>query len=201
MLTLTEDHIYLLDGQPFNGPSTTEVIKQSGMMGWLPEDQYFLDRGSFVHEAIAMYLKGVLDESTLADGVKPFVESAILWIQASGYKAEHIELSLHDPILGYCGTPDSIPLIDWKNSGKCAWQGIQLSAYWNLCNVNDIKGGHQPMIIHLDGKGKMAKCHPYTMPELIAGFRVFSSALHVYQWRKHNGLLKEKLCQPQQSTE
>lgn len=175
---------------PAGTPSVTEIIKASGLMGWTPDDQYFLDRGSFVHEAIAMYLKDRLDESSLAEGIKPFVESAILWIQASGYKAEHVELPLYDPILKFCGKPDTVPLLDWKNSGKCAWQLVQISAYQYLLKVNDIKASHVPMSVHLSSTGKIAKVQPYTVRELMEGWKVFSSALCVYQWRKHNGLIK-----------
>jgi hypothetical protein len=177
---------------PEGTPSVTEVIKASGLMGYMPEDQYFLDRGKFVHEAIAMYLNGTLDEQSLAEGIKPYVESAILYIETTNYKATHVELPLMDSVYGFCGTIDAIPLIDWKNSGKIPWQSTQLSAYWRLCKVNDIHGGHKPMSVHLDKNGKIPKVQPYTMQDLLEGEKLFLSALYVYKWRKQHNLIKEK---------
>ena len=105
---------------PVGTVSVTEVIKASGLMGYMPEDQYYLDRGSYTHEAIALYLKDNLNEGLLSEGLKPFVDSAITWIQLAGYKAEFIELSLYDPVMKLCGTVDAIPLVDWKNSSSMA---------------------------------------------------------------------------------
>lgn len=191
MLKLTEEHIYLLNGQPFPGPSTTEVIKAADFMGWLPEDQYYLDRGQFVHEAVALYLKGQLNESSLSEGVKPFVDSAIEYITATGYKAEHVELSLYDPIYMYCGTVDALPLRDWKNSNNQPWHSIQIAAYYNLAVVNGLKP-ELPCTVHLSGKGKMAKAEPYTSAQILADKKTFFAALLCYQWRKQNNLIKEK---------
>lgn len=170
----------------------TEVIKSAGLMGYLPEDQYFLDRGSYVHEAIAMYLKGTLDETALAEGIKPFVDSAIEYITVTGYKAREIELPLYDPIYKYCGTIDALPLRDWKTGGKSFWHSAQIVAYSELCKANNIDSGI-PLNVHLSDKGKMPKVEPYTLIQLRDAKRTFFAALYLYQVRKNNGLLtKEK---------
>lgn len=191
MLTLDAEHIYRLDGEVFPGPSVTEVIKAAGFMGYLPEDQYYLDRGTYVHEAIALYLKGQLDFGSLSEGIKPFVDSAIEYITITGYKAEHVELSLYDPVYMYCGTIDTLPLRDWKNSHHQPWHSIQISSYYNLALVNDLKP-ELPCTVHLSDKGKMAKAEPYTAARIYDDRKTFFSALHCYQWRKNNGLIKEK---------
>lgn len=191
-LTLTENHIYMLDGQTFNGPSVTQVLKACGFYGWTPDDAYYLDRGTFTHEAIALYLKGSLDESTLAEGIKPFVESAILYIEASGYKADHVELPLMDNIYGFCGCVDALPLRDWKNGGPCYSTTVQIATYFNLAMNNGLTP-ELPLSVHLSGKGKMATVEPYSMQTIREEYKTFLSALHVYQKRKHHGLLpKEK---------
>lgn len=191
MLTLTENHVYLLDDQPFSGPSVTEVIKACGFMGYLPDDQYYRDRGSYVHEAIAMYLKGTLDESSLSEGIKPFVDSAIQYIEDTGFKAEHIELSLHDPVYMYCGTVDTLPLRDWKTGGKEYWHSLQIAAYYNLAVTNKLFP-ELPLNVHLSDKGKRSKVEPYKVQDIRAAQKVFLSALCVYQARKNNGLLKKE---------
>ncbi len=191
MLTLDDNHKYHLDGKIFPGPSVTEVIKASGFMGWLPEDKYYLDRGTYVHQAIALYLKGQLDEGSLSEGVRPFVESAIEYITVTGYKAEHVELSLHDPIYIYCGTLDALPLRDWKNGGREYWHSLQIGAYFNLARANGLSPEF-PVSVHLSDKGKYPKVEPYRMQDLREAQKVFFSALCVYQTRKNHGLIKEK---------
>lgn len=191
MLTLSEGHIYLLNGKPFPGPSVTEVIKAAGFMGYLPEDQYYRDRGSYVHEAIALYLKGQLDFGSLSEGIKPFVDSAIEYITVTGYKAEHVELSLYDPVYMYCGTLDTLPLKDWKCGGKSYWHSLQISSYYNLAVINKLSP-EIPVNVHLSDKGKLPKTEPYKMQDIRAAQKVFLSALCVYQARKNNRLIKEK---------
>lgn len=190
-LVLTDGHQYLLNGVPFNGPSVTEVLNKMNMMGYLPNDQYFLDRGTYVHEAIALYLRGQLDESSLSEGIRPFVDSAIEYITATGYKATHIELPLHDPIYQYCGTLDALPLRDWKNSSNQAWHSIQLAAYYHLAVVNNLKP-EIPCSIHLSDKGKLPKVEPYKLEKIYADKKIFLAALACYQWRRTNKLIKEK---------
>jgi hypothetical protein len=174
-----------------NYPSVTEIIKAEGFMGWLPEDQYYLDRGAFVHEAIALYFKGTLDMESLAEGIKPFVDSAIEYITFTGYKPEHAELSLCSPMYKYCGTLDAWPLLDWKTGGKSHWHVLQMAAYFNLGmeNIQDAPS-HIPVNVHLSDKGKMPKCEPYKLIELMDAKRTFLSALNCYQWKKSKGVIK-----------
>lgn len=182
----------MLDGKPFKGPSVTQVLKATGFYGWMPEDVYYRDRGTFVHEAIALFLKDKLDESTLSEGIKPFVDSAIEYIQTTGYKAEHIELPLMDEIYGYCGCVDALPLRDWKNGAHQYSTTVQISTYYHLAKQNCLDPG-LPVSVHLSGKGKLAKAVPYSIWEVLDGYKVFMSALHVYKVREINGLLpKEK---------
>ena len=163
-------------------------------MGWLPDDKYYLDRGTFVHQAISMYLSGTLDESSLSEGVKPFVDSAIEYITVSGYKPKHVELSLHSPLFRYCGTLDAWPLLDWKTGGKEAWHVIQMSAYFFLAHENEITSFPMPMPlnVHLKNDGKLPKSEPYTLAQLLEAKKIFLSAIACYQWRKQHKLIKEK---------
>ena len=191
-ITLDENHVYSSGGVILDDPSVTEVISAAGLMGWSPADQYYLDRGRFVHEAIALYLKGRLDESSLSEGIRPFVDSAIEYIMTTGYKAEYIELSLHDSVYGYNGTLDALPLRDWKNSGKQSWHAVQISAYYNLAKYNCLNP-MLPLTVHLNANGKTAKVETYKIRTINDSYQVFLSALHIFKWRKNKGLIKEKL--------
>src|SRR3989337_565956 len=85
-LTLDEKLVYRLNGVVI--PSVTQIIKSSGMMGWMPEDEYYRQRGQYVHDAIKMYFKGTLDIDALSEGVRPYVDSAIDYITVTGYKPD-----------------------------------------------------------------------------------------------------------------
>ena len=182
-IELTNSHQYQVDGQPCEG--VTEIIKESGLMPIYNSDIYYLDRGRYVHEAIALYFKGTLDFEALSEGIKGFVESAIEYITVTGYKPSLVETMLYSPTFHFCGTVDAVPLIDWKNSSKCDWHLLQLSAYYNLCIENNI-ATEKPRVVHLREDGKLPKVEPYTLVQIREGLNIFASALAVYRWRKEH---------------
>ena len=189
-LTLDENHVYRLDGVAI--PSVTQIIKSAGMMGWMPEDEYYRQRGQYVHDAIKMYFKGTLDIDALSEGVRPYVDSAIEYILVTGYRPALVECLMYSPIYRYAGTPDAWPLLDWKTGGKQSWHAPQMAAYYNLALENGIETtGIYPINVHLRPDGKLPKVEPYKFTEIIDAKKAFFSALHVYQWRKNNNLLKE----------
>jgi len=186
-IILTPDHRYLVDGKEM--PGTTTVIKKAGIMGYLPEDEYYLVRGQYVHEALELHLNGDLDIDSLSEGIKGFVESGIAFIETTGYKATHTELMLHDPIYSYCGKPDCVPLLDWKSGGPSHWHVVQMAAYDNLLRVNKIPSKGMPLNVHLRKDGKLPKVEPYEISELRDALKVFYAGLLLYNWRKERNLL------------
>ncbi len=183
-ITLDDNHKYFVDGQACEG--VTEIIKESGLMPNYNSDIYYLDRGRYVHEAIALYFKGTLDFDALSEGIKGFVESAIEYITVTGYKPDLVEAMLYSPTFHYCGTVDVVPLLDWKSGGKSPWQSLQVAAYWNLLVENKICF-ERPTVVYLREDGKLPKTQPYSVSELSESFNVFASALKVLRWKKENG--------------
>lgn len=146
--------------------SVTEVISASGLIaGTQYISDWYLNRGSAVHLATALYDKGTLDETT----VDPAIAGALAsWKRyREVYTPTHIELSLSDPIYKLCGTMDRLPLADIKGPNKSAWQRAQLSGYWHLCRVNNL-GMYcdNPHTVHLDPSGGMPKLHHYSISEM-----------------------------------
>ncbi len=190
VITLDDNHRYFVDGQPCEG--VTEILKGAGLIPTLyHNDNYYLDRGRYVHEAIALYFKGTLDFEALAEGIKGFVESAIEYITRTGYKPALVEKMFYSPTFHYCGTMDAVPLHDWKSGGKSPWQSLQVAAYWNLLIENKICF-ERPVVVYLNGKGKLPKTQPYSASELSESFNVFASALKVLRWKKEKGLYKKE---------
>ena len=188
-ILLDKDHKYTVDSIEY--PGVTTVLKTAGLMGYLPSNQYYLDRGTFIHDALELYLHDDLDTETLSEGIKGFVESGIRFIEHIGMKKTYTftELSLHDPVYQYCGTMDVVPLIDYKSGGKSSWHVIQMAAYDNLLRVNKIPSERIPLNVHLRKDGKMPRVEPYKIQELKDGLKVFQAALLTYKWKKEKGLL------------
>ena len=180
-IELTNSHQYFVDGQPCEG--VTEIIKAAGLMPDYQVGDYYLKRGQYVHEAIALYFKGTLDFEALAEGIKGFVESAIEYITVTGYKPSLVETMLYSPTFHYCGTVDAAPLLEWKSGGKAPWQSLQVAAYWNLVVENKICF-ERPVLVYLNENGKLPKVQPYSTSELSELFNVFASALKVLRWKK-----------------
>jgi len=182
-LVLTPDHRYFVGDTEYAG--VTDVIKGAGLMGYLPGDKWYMDRGEYVHKAVFLYLKGQLDFDSIDEQIKGYVDSAIEYITLTKYKPTHLELELYDPVLFYAGKPDAVPLKDWKTGGNCKWHVLQMAAYDHLLHINHIPS-EPPMNVHLNGKGKLPKVEPYKPHELKDAFRIFTAALTVHHWRKNN---------------
>ena len=182
-IELTNSHQYFVDGQPCEG--VTEIIKECGLMPVFNSDIYYLDRGRYVHEAIALYFKGTLDFDALSEGIKGFVESAVEYITLTGYKPSLVETMFYSPTYRYCGTVDAVPLVDWKNSNNQKWHSLQIAAYWNLLMENKV-AFERPITVHLREDGKLPKVESYTLMQIREGLNIFASALAVYRWRKEH---------------
>ena len=157
--------------------SVTEVIQASGLM---PEcdyiDEWYMNRGTAVHLATALYDKGTLDERTVDPVIRGSLES---WKKyRDGYTPSSIERTLYDPVYGLCGTVDRLALLDIKGPVKSKWQVIQIAAYWHLCRVNGL--GHEcraPKIVHLDPDGGLPKVDTFTTLQMMEASKEFLTLL------------------------
>lgn len=115
-----DKHEYRLDGSLV--PSVTQVLHACGM---LPDysrlDPFFRERGSAVHEAIRLDLRGELEEESVDEEVAPYLDRFRRWAAEVELRPLWIEGPLACPVYRYAGTPDclgtsrlGLVLPDWK---------------------------------------------------------------------------------------
>jgi hypothetical protein len=74
MITFNEEtHEYKVDGVVKK--SVTQLLKEAGIIDYEGVDEYYRLRGTYVHEACALYAQGWLDWSSLSSDILPFVEN------------------------------------------------------------------------------------------------------------------------------
>lgn len=133
-------HRYMLEGREL--PSVTTILKSAGVADfsapWFTDA--VLERGRYVHEAIALDAEGALDDETLDPQLVPYVAGWRAFLAESGFEIEYWEYRVSDPLLGYAGTLDGIlsrpgnprrTLIDVKR-GVYPSAGPQTAAYKRL---------------------------------------------------------------------
>jgi len=182
MILLTPDHTYIDDatGQAF--PGVTSVIREAGLMGYMPGDDWYMTRGTLVHECTALFDQGMLDEDALDPALVGFLVAWKKYRADTGFTPapDFIERICFDPVLGYCGTLDRDGL-DIKAGVPTKWFLIQAAAYWHSPEVN--KGPWQSVYLHDDGTYKVKV---YAPQKLYAAFQVFCAALTVTNWKKEH---------------
>lgn len=104
-------HAYTLDGRAL--VSVTTALTEAGLIDprhWTDEAR---DRGTAVHEAIALHTGGVLDLALVYPVYRPYVDGYLRFVEESRVVVEESERRLCDPVLGYAGTLDL--LVAWTS--------------------------------------------------------------------------------------
>lgn len=104
-------HEYLLDGRRL--PSVTEIISEAGLLpSYEYVDDWYSERGTAVHEAIALDVRGELDEESVDEEVRPYLERARKVLGAVPLDVDReAEGPLYHPELLFAGTLD---LVLWR---------------------------------------------------------------------------------------
>jgi hypothetical protein len=102
-----EKHIFTYNGLVL--PSVTQILKRGGLSpDFTGIDEWYAQKGTYVHKATELYDQGILDEDTLDDTVRRYFNG---W---KGFRAEFkgeivaIEKRLRHPVFGYAGILDRI---------------------------------------------------------------------------------------------
>lgn len=184
-----ESHRYQLGDRVL--PSVTGILKDTGLADfsapWFTAD--CLERGSFIHQAIALDVEGVLDDDVLDPSLRPYLDGWRQFLSDTGYEIDRWETPVCDPVLGYAGTLDGILrmpnagarrlLVDIKR-GFYRSAGPQTAAYKRLAG----QFYSQPVffdraVVQLMGDGRY-QFHQLTNP---SDERVFLAALTVHHWK------------------
>lgn len=137
-----EPHRYTLGGHPV--PSVTQVLHACAM---LPDysrlDPYYRVRGSAVHRAIALDLLGRLDQHSVDEHTRPYLERARRLIDTLGIVPRVVEhrWALETSAGAYAGTLDLFCdselgplLLDWK------------AGQWESAHAVQVAGGYLPLL-------------------------------------------------------
>lgn len=196
-LTLdSEAHAYRLGERVL--PSVTQILAAVGIADF--SKPWFTDavkeRGTFVHEAIALDNEGDLDDETLDPALVPYVTAWRQYRTDSSCTVEFWEQPICDPDLGFAGTLDGIvvtktsqgrelrTLIDIK-SALYPSAGPQVAAYKRCAPAlygRPVILSRAVLQLNADGSYKV---HPLIDP---LDEHVFLSALRVVNFRRTHGL-------------
>lgn len=197
------EHRYALMPGSRHVPSVTQVLEAVGMapdLAHLPA--FYRDRGRAIHEAMALHLTGRLDEDSLDDRIRPFVEHGQRWLELVEADPIAVELRWVHTRLEYGGTLDLLCdsklgplLVDWKSTFTDPAYEVQVG------------GGYAPLVLEAAELGAIN-----AEPEFVAAARmavvvlkpeipkpawvprhdrsglsnaaIFEAALTVAQWRR-----------------
>jgi hypothetical protein len=107
-------HRYLLNGRRV--PSVTEIlgIISAPALGRVPPEvlEHARRRGELVHQTINFFNRELLDESSVADELRPYLDAWKAFLHETGAVVIASEQPVYHKALGYAGTPDVI--LDWN---------------------------------------------------------------------------------------
>lgn len=142
VLTFDEEpHLYRVDGRVV--PSVTQVLKSVyGDLIWPWANEFAMERGRRVHQALHYWILGDLDAKKLSDHIAGYVAAGIRFLQESGFEIDKIdgrpasENRMFSAIYDFAGTADIFgalnrrkACVDFK-TGEPGWAcGPQTWAY------------------------------------------------------------------------
>lgn len=190
-LTFDPDkHEYRLDGVLI--PNVTTVLQSVGMVDYSCIDrdvlEYAQTRGTYIHQATALYDENDLDEEKLSKSLKPYVEAWKLFRQQSDFIPGEIEQKKHHATYLYAGTADRAgsihgkpAIVDIKPPFSKPWWQIQTAAYALMWFPNVI-AFRMAVSLHPDGSYRIHR-HVDARDK-----QIWLSALAVHNWKtNHKG--------------
>ena len=178
-------------------PSVTRVLAIAGPRGEWGYDEEAAALGTKVHKAVALMLKGQLDEDKLHPVLAGHVAAARRFMKETGFRIHspnHVERAIHCPALGVAGTLDVIGrawkrrvLVDWKSGSSVArWMELQTGGYLYLARRIGLVGYDEPverLIVQLMRDGRF-KIHPHKVRSDAAAFAACAT---LSWWKIRNG--------------
>jgi hypothetical protein len=103
----SDRHLFTLEGEIL--PSVTQVLKAEG---FCPDfsmiDPYYLMRGQYVHKTTQLWDNDELDEDTLDDQLRPYLESYKKAKQEKGFEVLGCEVQRYNKLYKFAGIIDRI---------------------------------------------------------------------------------------------
>ncbi len=177
-----KNHIYTLEGR--------RLISVTQALGLVDDrwkaDPWYLERGRLIHLVTEYWDKDELDESTVDDRIKPYLDAYIKFRKETDFEPVQIEFPIFHPVYLYAGKPDmkgplngNEVLIDKKSGAKVRVNELQGAAYFELCRVNNIPVKKVfDLYLHDDGTYKL---EPIENPKRL--LPAFLNVLGAYRWK------------------
>ncbi len=178
-------HTYTKDGRVL--PSVTQILQASGIIDttWFTEEAAW--RGSVVHECCQLDDEGDLDEGTVPEEAKGYLDAWRLFKAQVPMNFIAIEQPLCSGL--YAGTPDrdaEWAVVDIKTGAILPWVGLQLAAYVDLVRANgpDVGGprSFDRYAVRLGKDGRYNVQH-FAVRDYRNDLGIFRAALSIYYWR------------------
>ena len=156
--TISPSHIYT-DETGAVWPNVTSILKQASLV----DDRFFNDaaceRGKDVHLATALYDNDDLDDDSISDTIRPYLDGWIRFRRESGFVPDMVEQIVWNETHRYCGTLDITGrmngvnwLLDKKSGIAQPATAIQTSAYSECLDDHYSRGAVE---LHADGTYKL----------------------------------------------
>lgn len=189
-----ERHEYKLNGVIY--PSVSQIFDHFGLIKgkefFKPEHS---QRGTFVHEALALYNANRLNLESLDTVIKPYVDSWIVSLKANPCKVKYSEVKLWDEEFKVFGTCDMTAdflyiqghcVCDYKTGMVSNLTGFQLAAYAKMLRLDK----PNRYAIKLDKTGRQAKLVEFNDDN---DYKVWEGMARLYHWKKANGYMEPKI--------
>ena len=161
-----ERHEYSVNGKILK--SVTQIMEALGIT-WFPENakrDYYLLRGGYVHEAIRLINHGVLDDESVDDAIKGYVEAYHKFVKEVSFRPEMIEYRSANLASGYAGTLDCVGelagtrvLVDFKSGGVNEKSvRLQTAAYMLMDGISGISARYG-LSLKADGTYRLSKAY------------------------------------------
>jgi len=178
--------------------SITQILRVTGMVDSTFFTPTSATKGTYVHEGTALYDQGQLDETTVSEDIRPYLDGYKRFVDDCSPEWTRIEAVFADEASDVAGTVDRVGtitvqgvpqkvVVDLKTGrgGAAPWHPIQLAGYQHLLSRHLSRRGRALEAaqvnrygLYLRGNGKYTLT-PYTSPH---DMRVFLSALTVAHW-------------------
>ena len=100
------NHLYFVNGK--QTPSVSSILSPLVDFSYVPREtlEYASQRGTAVHRATELYDLGTLDDESVDEAVRPYLDAWKRFRQDTGFVPRLIERRVHHADYGYCGTID-----------------------------------------------------------------------------------------------
>ena len=181
-LTFDPDtHIYMRSGCVL--PSVTQILSEGGIIdtSWFTEAAAW--RSSVVHKCCQLDDEDDLDEASVPEEAKGYLDS---WRLFKSQVPVHF-VSIEQPMASelYAGTLDrdaEWAVLDLKTGAIQSWVALQLAAYTELIDPSGIRSLRR-FAVRLGKDGKYI-VKEFPLRERRSDLAIFRSALSIYNWRK-----------------